>query len=146
MISDVQLSAGIESAQPGDQFVKNGLNVVPYPFRQIKKESPISLYLEIYNLGQRQNGAVSFDISYTATVINENEGILDKLKTLLPGSERTGSITVRFSRQASTGPGYVEFMTFDLSNLIPGDVEIQVEITDNISGQVTAKSVIFRIY
>ena len=146
MMSDVQLSAGIEPAQPGDQFVKNGFNVIPYPFRQIKKESPLSLYLEIYNLGQRPNGAVSFDISYTATVINENEGIVDKLRSLLPGSERTGSTSIQYSRQANTGPDFVEFMTFDLSNLIPGDVEIQVKITDNISGQVMSKSVLFRIY
>lgn len=145
MISDIQFASQIQPAEPGDPFVKNGLMVVPYPFRQVDRKNPISFYLEIYNLGQRPDGTSSFDITYTANVVEPNQGIMDKLKALMPGAERTISRAIPYSRTGS-GPDYVEYLAFDISNLIPGGVELTVEVSDKISGQTVSKTFRFRVF
>jgi len=145
MISDIQFSAQIQPAKPGDPFVKNELMVVPYPFRQVNRKNPISFYLEIYNLGQRPDGISSFDITYTATVVEPNQGIMDKLKALMPGAERRTSISIEHSRTGS-GTDFIEYLAFDLANLIPGGVELTVEVSDKISGQTASKSFKFRVF
>jgi len=62
-----------------------------------------------------------------------------------PGAERRTSISIEHSRTGS-GPDFIEYLAFDLANLIPGGVELTVEVSDKISGQTASKSFKFRVF
>jgi GWxTD domain-containing protein len=71
-MSDVLLARRIEpkSRPPRD---REDLEIVPNPLRTYKREKPLFLYLEVYNLKRNAFGSTSFEIAYRIGRPEENE-------------------------------------------------------------------------
>jgi len=145
MLSDIQLAFDIVPASERAIFVKNDVSVLPYPYRIINKSKPISIYYEIYNLSKLANGSTSYDITYTVTVTNPNYGLINALKTLFPGRRQKSSLSLQFSKTGRS-EDQAEYIGFDLSNLIPGKVELRIRITDRVSRKTALRKIDFNVF
>jgi len=145
IISDIQLASDIVPAEQRNYFVKNGLSVIPYPFRIVKKTQPISIYFEIYNLSLTPTTETHYDIEYTLRVINPNYGLTDVLKSIIPGRQLSPSISVKNSRNGNK-PYTAEYSILELGALIPGDAELTVTVTDKIANKITKRVITFKIF
>lgn len=143
--SDIQLSLDIVPASERDKFVKHGLSVIPYPYRRVSKSKKIHIYYEVYNLAQRPNGTTSYDVNYTITVTEPNNTMMNALKALFPGRQGQPQVTSRDSR-SGTERDAVEHIAFDIENLMPGKVELRIEIIDMVGGKSTNRYINFEIF
>ncbi|MFC1477095.1 GWxTD domain-containing protein [candidate division KSB1 bacterium] len=144
ILSDIQLSGDIRPESERQSFVKNGLSILPYPFRTLRRSQPIFVYFEAYNLEQRPNGNTVYEIEYTASVTEPNYAMLDALKSLVTGGQQVGSVSVSHSR-TGTSADAVEYIKLDIGGLMPGEVELKITVTDRISGRKTSRSITFRV-
>ena len=139
VISDIQLSLDIQPASERKTFVKNGLSVIPYPYRIIKRDKPISFYYEIYNLSQYVDGSTSYDVNIAITVYEPNVSLRNALKNLMPGRTEKVEVSFKNSRSGKTRDA-VEFISLDVSSVMPGSAQIKIEVIDNISKKKTYKT------
>ncbi|MFC1553819.1 tetratricopeptide repeat protein [candidate division KSB1 bacterium] len=146
MISDVQLSYKIEpAAEDKSLFVKNDLSVVPYPYRAVNRGDLIYIYFEIYNLTQRPNGTTSYDINRIIEVFDPNNRPVAAIKSLIPGQDKKAETTTTDKRSGNNSFS-VEYLAFDMADLMPGRANLTIEIKDNVSGKVTSRTITIDIY
>jgi len=144
MMSDIEMASDIRAAEPGEKnFVKSNLVVLPYPFRQMKRDNPVFFYFEIYNLATTPQGASSLEIKYTASVIKQAGGVVDVLKTLAPGRKTEISIE---NMRSGVGSTFIEYIALDMKNLNPGDIELTITVTDQITKKSVSQLLRFKLY
>lgn len=135
-LSGIQFSFNIREAKPNDKYIKNNLNITPYPFFEISKSCPIQIYYEIYNLEKNENGKTSYKITYEIKLLEGKESIWKKLfkgknyrESISIGKNETGNLQNTF-----------DHTSFDLTKLRTGKYEITVRVKDRNSGKSVQKS------
>ncbi len=127
-LSDVIFSHFIRETS-GDQMLRIGKEIAPYPFSKVEKKRPIYVYFEIYNLTQDDFGQTDYRISYT---VRRTKGASILAKMLGgEGKETQVSATLeRFGSSADVG----EYLQLDLSKLPTGNSVLLLEVQDVNAG------------
>ncbi|MFC1726715.1 GWxTD domain-containing protein [candidate division KSB1 bacterium] len=136
MLSDVQFSGNIRDSRPGDKYVKNGLNIFPYPFSEISKTRPLHIYYEIYNLTKNNRDKTSYEITYDIKILKRNESLLKKI---FGGADLKESISFSIKRDGTERDTF-ETTAFDLSKLKFGEYLLTLTAKDLNSGRSTSIS------
>jgi hypothetical protein len=138
MLSDLQLAYRISEQKPGDRFVKNGLQVVPYPYYTVSKKRPLFLYYEIYNLLLNDDGKTSYQVSHKVRL--RRGGVV---ATVL-GKREQESLTITAERQGDETTA-IEHISLDFSRLGTGKAELIVRVRDLTSGLAAQRRVTLKL-
>ena len=137
ILSDLQYSFEIREAVRGDKYLKNGLNITPYPFYEVRRTRPLYLYFEIYNLSRNNQGRTNYEITYDVKLLERKESIFKRL--FKRDDNLKESISITRSEQGNM-MNVFEYTSFDVSSLRVGKYELKVLIHDNVSGKTAEKS------
>ncbi len=127
MISDIQFSENIFPSNEKSPDVKNGLKVVPYPFNTIKKEKPLFIYFEIYNLKPDLSGKTFYKIEY---ILKQKNQSVNLTSNIIGGTELEN-----YPRIKKTENTEVKYIQFDFSSINRGKSQLIIKLTDMNSGQ-----------
>ncbi|MDZ7267753.1 MAG: GWxTD domain-containing protein [candidate division KSB1 bacterium] len=138
VLSDLLLAFAVAPASSDGPFVRNGLALLPNPFKQFSLSQPVQLYFEIYNLALNEEGRAQFLLQYTVQALKGKSG---GFAGLFGGGDRT-KISLTFERETNSRDTF-EQTGLDLSAAKPGEYELTVKVTDRVSGaSAEAKSMI----
>lgn len=138
-LSDVVLAESINPSGEEGSFRRRGVGIVPLPSRAFKREQPVGIYYEIYNLKANQGGRTRYRIEYTVT--RKGAGsvvlkVLSDLKRLVSQHEGAGEITFSMEKEGTRADGLQqEYLTFDMSDAAPGEYQLHVRVTDFVADE-----------
>jgi hypothetical protein len=141
MMSDIELAYTIGRATPGGAFNKGVLSVVPNPLGRCPLDHPLYLYFEGYNLSKDQRGHTSYTVEYRLTSVEIKRSLLASIF----GSRKKTSIAVP-SKRIGKADWSTEHMALDVSELEPGKYNLQVTLTDHVSGGSVSRTVSVDLY
>ncbi|MCI0495773.1 GWxTD domain-containing protein, partial [candidate division KSB1 bacterium] len=134
-LSDIELATKIEPTTKDTKFKKNGLLVIPNPTRLFSTKTPINVYFEIYQLSQDATGKTSFAIDYTLTLLESGKkGILGLFR-----SGGKSSISTQIDREGDNEFS-VEYLAIDASQVRPGEYNLEIIVTDRLTGTFAKKA------
>jgi len=136
-LSDIEMASLIASSQPGNKFNKKDLLVIPNPSKTYSKNKPIHLYFEIYNLQRDLKGSSKFTIEYTLTFLKGKKKNIKNLFGIFGGGGKS-SIATTIEREGKDELS-VEFLAIDVSKVRSGEHELEIRITDKMSGETVNK-------
>lgn len=136
-ISDIEMASLIAGSQPGNKFNKNNLLVIPNPSKTYSKKKPVYIYFEIYNLQRDLKGSSKFTIEYTLTFLKGKKKNIKNLFGIFGGGGKS-SIATGIEREGRNELS-VEFLAIDVSKVKSGEHELEIKITDKISGETVKK-------
>jgi GWxTD domain-containing protein len=146
LMSDIQLASNVEpvSQESGEgMFVKKGLQVIPYPYNLIRKNRPIYIYFEVYNLRFGQAGRTNYTVSYQVEILQQKRGFLSKtlgaIGRFFSGSGKSG-VATSYTQQGEQSESS-EYLSLDMRKLPEGIAKLAVTVVDNTSGESTTQSV-----
>jgi len=136
-LSDLELVYQLNKGGRKDQFYKDGLRILPYTFRQHDRNTPITLYYEIYNLSSDSTGKTKYEISYRVTSILRKENTLKKFLHAIGGifgMGKAGTVESSYQREGET-PTEKQYISLDVHKMPPGIIELAVSVKDLHTGQ-----------
>jgi len=144
-VSDIQLSFNIQPVAEAEspKYIKQNLNVVPYPFNSVYKKDPIFIYYEIYNLKYNENGKVNYTIEYKLETLNPKENFWSKVSTIWGGSKHP--VVSLFEDRKGDSATQIEYIAFDLDKLMYGLNRLTVTVKDKFSEEIASSSVEFNL-
>ena len=126
LISDIIPARQITGIGERSRYTKNDLVIYANPGRGFQKESPLSIYYEVYNLTFGADDQTDYSIRYTLEERKKGRGMFRrKAGTAL-------SITVNRQGNERTA---IEFGELDVSSLKKGAYDLRVTITDRHTGE-----------
>jgi GWxTD domain-containing protein len=146
-ISDIELASlvrpakGME-ARPG--FVKHGLWVEPYPYRAIPQKQNLMIYYEIYGLTKGDDGATRYRVELQVRSRERKKGFSGFLKAINPFGGKGAAISTSFDLFGDKPDSY-EHLALDLSTLEPDSYELQLRVTDLVTGRKARSTLRFRV-
>jgi len=116
-----------------------GVGFVPRPSLKFKLDEVIRVYLEVYGLqSDKEVGRIYLE-AVTIRVVDDRKENEESLVSNLWhwGRKRTTSLTMNFSRRASSNDGPVP-ETFDINSslLMPGNYELLVTVKDHATSRI----------
>lgn len=129
VLSDLLLAFAVAPATSAGPFVRNGLALLPNPYKQFSLSQAVQLYFEIYNLTLNPEGRAQFMLEYTVQALKGKSG---GFAGLFGGGDKT-KISLTFEREANSRDTF-EQTGLDLSAAKPGEYELTVKVTDRTSG------------
>ncbi len=146
-LSDIQLASEIIPASGEGEFVKSGLQVMPYPYTVIRRSTPISVYFEIYNLHFDPSGQARFTVNYQIKLVGKKGSLLSRTfgavgRIFQRKAELGISSAYKQTSQQSWGPQYI---TLDMGKLQPGIAEFTVTVQDENARRKASGSILFQL-
>ncbi len=118
----------------GTPFDKGEITIVPNPTREFSLDEPVFIYYEIYNLSPDEEGETRFRIKNEMTLEKGDSGGI--FGFLSGGGKKSISIQ---NERTGRKPDAVEYTSFNVGKLEPGDYRLRVEIEDLVSGETVEK-------
>ncbi len=147
-LSDLELASQIRDGAAGRHVKPNGILAVPYLPRTLKKEVPLYVYFEIYNLLKDGIGFTQYEVNYTIKTLKEQRNILAesaaKIASFLVGGQKTTSVATSFDGSGTSDFQQI-YLSIDFGNAPDGRAELLVQVTDKISGQHANSRMIFTL-
>ncbi len=140
-MSDVVLAGDIREVGPDAQgkFIRDGLRIVPMASLMFRRNQPMHVYFEIYNLTRGTDyGETEYEVEHAIRVAGRGGGsILGSVGRILGGSGRSVGIG-----QVVGGIRDMERQHFEIntSNLQSGEYTLIVTVRDMKSGQQVTKT------
>ena len=151
-LSDPVLSAEVFEGASAPRFVRYGRTVVPLPGRRFLRTQPLWLYYEVYNLQADASRRLDFRVDYTVRSDRIDRGAVERFFGALTGlvgvREEPTSITLSFDRSVTAPRRAVwpEYLSFDTTELAPGEYTLEVTVQDRAFYDRTAtRSITFTI-
>lgn len=141
-MSSVCFSSGIEPVKKESAFNRGALEVVPRPSARYDAATSVPVYFEVYNLSPDDDGLHPYTVSYR--VIAQSPAPKSFWKKLVSSSDERTALKSSF-QSAATGPHDVVYLFIKTDHLWPGDFELDVSITDEVSKQETSRKGRFHI-
>ncbi|MBS3945924.1 MAG: GWxTD domain-containing protein [Melioribacter sp.] len=137
-ISDLLIAGDVSTeSKDKDYFKRNDIYVKPYVSNEFKKEDPVYLYYEIYNLEKDSQGLTNFEQSLIISEYGESEksGLSKFFSSITNFLGITGEqkITLKSNYKTLEKNPQIYFQ-LDLNNFEPGEYQIKIVIKDNIAG------------
>ena len=147
-LSDLELASQIRENAAGRHVKPNGILAVPYLPRTLKKETPLYVYFEIYNLIKNNDGFSQYEVNYTIKTLKEQRNILAesvaKISSFLVGGQKPTSVATSFDGSGTSDFEQV-YLLMDFGNAPSGRAELLVRVTDKNSGQHANSRMIFTL-
>ncbi|MBN2415889.1 GWxTD domain-containing protein [bacterium] len=146
-VSDLELASSITMASGSDTFVKNGLQIIPMPINIVSKRSAVAVYFEIYNLGFNAGGVSDYTVSYRVATVDEDKSAISKTLSAIGslfGGGRGAGVSSSY-RNSSADIATHEFITFDLKNMPPGIVDLDITVKDNVLNTEVSRTLSLRL-
>ncbi len=147
MVSDIQMSSNITQTAGEGKFVKQGLNIMPYPYTAIRRQLPIFIYLEIYNLKFDVSGRTNYTVTHQVDMLEYKKSIFSKtfgaIGRLFKKGKKIG-ISTSYQQVKSESETF-EYLSLDMGKLPVGIGELTVSILDNTSGESASRSIRLQI-
>jgi GWxTD domain-containing protein len=142
LISDIQLSSQVEPTDEKGLFVKNKYKVIPYPYAVIKRQQPIYIYYEIYNLKFNSSGQTDYTIDQTIKMISQKRSFFDKTVGALGRifSKRKSSEVSTSYHQTGDKSTSVEYLSIHMEKIPTGTAQISLKVTDNTTGETCTQN------
>ena len=126
LISDIVPAARIIPADEDGRYTKNGLDIYANPGRGFRRDTPLALYYEVYNLTYGPDDLASYTITYTLEEQKNRKKLFKRKQNLAL------SLTVEREGTERTA---IEYSELDVSSVKKGAYDLKVTITDNYTGQ-----------
>ena len=144
-MSDLQLAFQIQPAPPQKtKFVKGDLQVVVNPMSRFARNQPVYAYFEIYNLQVDDGGIARYRILYTLKLLKSTRKGLKKVFGWFGGGGKS-SISLSTERE-NPGPTAIEWVSFDVGKMKPGEYEMVIKIQDRLTRAEIEKSMSLWLY
>jgi tetratricopeptide (TPR) repeat protein len=151
----LDISGAVLGSLPKDNvetYSRKDIAMVPRPSLRFKHGEIISVFLEVYNLGQDRMGSRSYTVEVDVTLVKDDtEKVSDfaggtiRTRNLDPGKSST-SLNHIFERTPETYTDPVaEFFTIDTSQLRPGNYRMVIKINDISNNSSKETSCIFEL-
>ncbi len=125
----------IISGIPASNLVLNREYTFPViPSSTIQQGDNIMVYFEVYHLTFGPDGSASFDVEFSLEYTKKRRFRSDKKERL--SQKNTFSSTTRTSKEVAG---------FNINNLVPGEYDFVIEITDKNSNQKKSRSGKFKL-
>ncbi len=137
----LELSRVVLGSLPRDDsdcYRRKDIPMLPRPSQKFKRGEIISVYLEVYNLEQNQDGSRGFTVEVDVILVEDD---VEKKMAYAGGTIRsrkldpeksTTSLSHRFERAPASDTGPVaEFFIVDTSELDPANYRMIIKINDN---------------
>ena len=114
--------------------------ITPLVGGAITSGQPIDVLWEIYGLSETA-GQARYRIALVVEQLAKNGAVavavraLSGLRNAVAGTESPRTIRVSFARESEYRPTLVEQLKIGLGDLAPGNYQMRIEITDDLSGQ-----------
>ncbi|HUU28497.1 MAG TPA: hypothetical protein VM123_11855 [archaeon] len=137
---ELELSGVILGSPPveGQQVHRRmGVDILPRPSLAFRPGETITVYFEIYGLGNDPQGGRSYSERVSVSLVKGQEAKGGALKKMFsPGKELTKSLLLTFDRQPREAQGPVaEHFTIDTSYLVAGSYRLVIQVEDTSTGQ-----------
>jgi len=130
MLSDIIPASRIVQTDEGGRYTKNGVGIYANPGRGFRKENPLALYYEVYNLTYGSDDRTSYTITYTLEERKKNKRLFRRKQNLV--------LSLSVERDG-TDRTAIEYSELDVSSVKKGAYDLQVTITDNHTGYSVTK-------
>jgi hypothetical protein len=138
-ISDILFASKIEPAERMSPFTRGALEVIPHPLRSYRKEAPVPVYFEVYNLGVGDDGTSSYAVEYRIVPHSSNKtGFWDRFRG------EGAAVSSRF-QSSSYGANDALHVSVGTENLHKGTYDFLVTVTDEVSHEVAYRKATFSI-
>jgi len=144
LLSDLELASQVRE-NVSDRHVKNNnIQVVPYLSNTIRRESPLYVYFEIYNLNKNVDGYTQYEVNYTVLTMegSGNRNPITKIASFLVGGTKTQSVATSFDGSGTSDFQQI-YLLMDFSTSPAGKTDFLVKVTDRVSGQEAHSKVRF---
>jgi len=132
-MSSIVLATSIEPATGNDPFIKNGLRVIPNPYRRFPRQKPVYVYFEVYDLARHGEGKAAFVVEYTTLLRKEKKRGAQKMFSVFGGNAKPAT-TLILEREADSSAS-TEYLALDLDRAGSGDFRLRIKVKDKISGK-----------
>jgi hypothetical protein len=132
-MSSIVLASSIEPAIGNDPFIRNGLRVLPNPYRRFPRAKPVHVYFELYNLTPDAEGKAAFVVEYTTLLRKEKKSGAKKVFSIFGGGAKP-STTLVLEREANAAAS-MEYIALDLARAGKGDFRLSIKVMDKNSGK-----------
>ena len=135
-MSDIIPAVQVTPTTRTGRYIKNGLEVQANPGRGFRKDDPLYVYFEIYDLAFSSEDLTNYTVQYTL------EGHSEANKRRLFRKKQSTALSISFDREgAERAP--VEYGELDVSSIRKGLYYLTVTVTDNVANRsVSAHRVI----
>lgn len=133
LLSDLVLAFSIEPAAGRGVFVRNGLQIVPNPYKSFDRQKPVMLYFEVYNLQPDARGRTAYTIDYTVELLEKKRSTLGKIGGVFGGGSKS-KISLSAEREGGEATA-IEQIGLDLSKVEAGEFELVVTVKDRHAGK-----------
>ena len=125
-MSSVELAMAVSPETQEGPFSKNGLEILPVPDRSFRREKPIYVYFEIYNLPIRGKRRVDYTIEYKVKLLERyRSNVFTKLWGLVSDKKPETSNTIeRFATQEQS----IEYLALDMSRYPRGKYDLEISL------------------
>ncbi len=138
-LSDLVLAFEIEPASGTGVFMKNGLKIVPNPYKSFDRRRPVMLYFEVYHLKPDEKGKTAFTIDYTVQMLEKKKSAIGRLGGVFGGGSKS-KVSLSAEREGDT-PTAIEQIGLDLSKAEAGEFELTVTVKDrNTKSEAKSRS------
>jgi len=141
MISDIQIYAGAENTRLGEVFPVTSIgsvNVIPYPFREIRKTEPMLCYFEIYNI-QSAGIREAYDIEIQVSISDSLVSTFERFRNFITRSKKF-STGVKQNRLVESNDSR-ELISLDISALKSGMYNFEVLVSDTWDDKKAVRAV-----
>jgi GWxTD domain-containing protein len=144
-MSDIVVAGLIEAVDStrNQRFIRNGLSILPMASRAFRRNQPMHVYFEIYNLTRgAEFGATEYEIEYTVRAGGMGGSIFGSVGRILGGSQHSVGVG-----RIIEGISASEFQNFqiDISNLTSGDYTLLITVRDMKGDQSVNMSRVFSV-
>jgi len=145
-MSDILPTLDISLRFPDAPIARENLSIIPNPHRAFLLEQSIYIYYEIYNLLLDDfPGNSDYTVEYKLRLLEEDRPwIVDFVRKLVVNEKQDQGVTSKFTTRGAKR-NESQFIRIDHSIKKPGPYELQVKITDNLSGKSVEKSVTLQL-
>jgi GWxTD domain-containing protein len=146
-ISDIELAFSVFETEEVDEYVKDGLKVIPMSSKSYRSHHNAFVYFEIYNLKRDEFGQTKYRVEYTLRSYKKRSAparILHGLGRLVRIAEKDEEIVIAYEQvgKRRSEKAYVEL---DLSETETGGQSVKVKVEDLLSKQKVEKEIRFEI-
>ena len=135
IMSDVQMASNIQNVDSDGKFIKNGMKITPYPYTVIRKNRPVFMYFEIYNLTFNTQGRTDYTVTHNVEMLEYRKGIFSKIF----GAKKQMGVSTSYN-QLGTHRDAFEYISLDMSKLPVGLARLTVSVEDRNSDEMTSRN------
>jgi GWxTD domain-containing protein len=149
-LSDLIMATDVVEDKTPGKFNIRGHRISPMPSASFKKNQPVFVYYELYNLQpdqeKRKHIKVEYMISSSGGSLSVAEKIIKTLGRFIGTHEEVGKVVTTFERDIDR-PGPIDpiYLSIDATLYPPGSYNLMISVEDTVNGKRASRDATFII-